>query len=110
MSVYRPKGSLIYKYDFWFAGERYRESTGLRDKGDAERVEWRLKERLALEAQGIAPVDPAERSVSPRIHEWVDVVLGHKTMGSAETRALKRPDLLERTLRIACRFCGSLPE
>lgn len=109
MSVYRPAGSTIYKYDFWFKGERHRESTGQRIKADAERIEWREKERLAQAAQGIAPVDPTDKPASPLMQDWANVTLAHKMSDSTEQRRLKRPDLLETNLRVALRFFGSLP-
>jgi hypothetical protein len=109
MSVYRPAGSTIYCYDFQYNKQRYRASTGLRTKADAERVEWREKERLAQEAQGIAPVDPTDKAASPLMQDWANVCLAHKMSDSTDQRKLKRPDLLETNLRVALRFFGSKP-
>ena len=51
MSVYKRGG--VYWYDFWFHGQRYRESTGLNNKAGALRAEAIRKAELAEGRAGI---------------------------------------------------------
>jgi len=51
MSVYKRGG--VYWYDFWFHGQRYRESTGLNNKTGALRAEAIRKAELAEGRAGI---------------------------------------------------------
>lgn len=51
MSVHKRGG--VYWYDFWFRGQRYRESTGLNNKTGALRVEAIRKAELAEGRAGI---------------------------------------------------------
>lgn len=51
MSVYRRGG--VYWYDFWFDGQRYRESTGLNNQAGALRAEAIRKAELAEGRVGI---------------------------------------------------------
>ena len=53
MTIYK-KGN-IYWYDFWRDGIRYRSTTGIRRKADAEIIENAKKVELAKEAVGIKP-------------------------------------------------------
>lgn len=50
MSVYKPKGSAEYIYDFWFRGTRFRGSTRATSKRAAEVAQKREKDKLKLEA------------------------------------------------------------
>ena len=43
MSVYIPKGSTTYRYDFWFKGDRYEGTTHQQRKDDAELAEAKIK-------------------------------------------------------------------
>jgi len=45
MSVYRPKGSPFYHFDFWLRGRRFYGSTGRTSRRDAEAVERGERER-----------------------------------------------------------------
>ena len=47
MSIYRPKGSPYFHYDFTRAGQRYYGSTGCTSKRDADRVEAEHKRKVA---------------------------------------------------------------
>ena len=48
MSVYKPKGSPYFHYDFQFRGQRYYGSTGCAGKRAAEQFEARERQRAAL--------------------------------------------------------------
>lgn len=48
MSVYKPKKSRIFQYDFKFQGYRYNGSTGCTSKRDAERFESEQRRKVAL--------------------------------------------------------------
>ncbi len=56
MSIYKRGGT--YTYDFWFQGERYRQSTGLGNKTAAQRAESIRKAELAEGRAGIASRGP----------------------------------------------------
>ena len=44
MSLYRPSGSKVYWMDFFFAGQRVRESTTMKSKTVAKKVEDKRKQ------------------------------------------------------------------
>ena len=46
MSLYRPSGSKVYWMDFFFAGQRVRESTTMKSKTVAKKVEDKRKQDL----------------------------------------------------------------
>lgn len=48
MSVYKPKKSRIWQYDFRFKGCRYHGTTGCTSKRDAERYEAEVRRKAAL--------------------------------------------------------------
>jgi len=58
MSVYRPKGSPFYHYDFQMRGRRFHGSTGRKSRRDAEAVEQgereRAKELMKIATGGVA--------------------------------------------------------
>ncbi len=49
MSVYKPKHSSIYKYDFRFQGHRFYGSTGQKTRRAAEQVEAQIRARTVLD-------------------------------------------------------------
>lgn len=51
MSVYHPKGSPFYHFDFWFKGRRFHGSTGTANKREAESVERSEREKAKQEAR-----------------------------------------------------------
>lgn len=63
MSVYKPKGSPFFHYDFQFRGERFHGSTCTAARREAEQVE-RLKRKDVRDAAGIA--DKASGKAGPR--------------------------------------------
>ena len=65
MSVYKRGG--IYWYEFWFQGQRYRVSTGLRNKTAALRAEAIRKAELAEGRAGIV-----HRGPSPTFEDFVN--------------------------------------
>lgn len=56
MSVYRPKDCRSYRFDFEWRGQRYRGSTGLTRRQDAQLFESRLKLQLRQEAAAIGVI------------------------------------------------------
>jgi integrase len=71
MSVYKRGG--VYWFDFWFQGQRYRQTTGLNNKTAALRAEAIRKAELAEGRAGIArqKVRPAfERFVKDEFLPW----------------------------------------
>lgn len=64
MSVYKRGG--VYWYDFWFQGQRYRQSTSLTNKTAAGRAEAIHKAELAEGRAGIA-----SRGPSPTFEDFV---------------------------------------
>lgn len=99
MTVYLPKAGRTYRFDFEWRGRRYFGSTGQLRLEDAR--EWERKERVRLARQvgGLA----LRASETPRIHDWAETFYAYKA------EKLKRPDLLERELRIVLEFCGGVP-
>ncbi|HEV2557372.1 MAG TPA: site-specific integrase [Microvirga sp.] len=45
MSVYKPKGSQVYRYDFWLDKQRFSGSTECRAKSDAREYERQVKQK-----------------------------------------------------------------
>ena len=56
MSVYKPKNSTIYLYDFQHRGRRFHGSTGQKTKREAERVETRKRAEAALDIKNRKPI------------------------------------------------------
>lgn len=56
MTVYRPKNSPNFHYDFVFKGERYNGSTGCRTKRAAEEYERRERQKAALPEMRRPPI------------------------------------------------------
>lgn len=48
MSVYKPKKSKAFQFDYWWQGHRYHGSTGCTSRRDAERYEANHKRKVAL--------------------------------------------------------------
>lgn len=100
MTVYRPKGSKVFRYNFEFHNRRYSKSTGLKTKREAEEFERTLQRKLRERAAGVAIADPAD---SPRIQEWADVVM------KDAKRRVDHPDRVEQLLRRVLQFFGRQP-
>jgi integrase len=56
MSVYRPKGSPYFHFDFQFRGKRYCGSTGQTSRRAAEQVEGRERQKAALPTTAKPPI------------------------------------------------------
>lgn len=56
MSVYRPKGSPYFHFDFQFHGKRYYGSTGQANRRAAEQFEARERQRAALPTMARPPI------------------------------------------------------
>ncbi len=65
MSVYKRGG--VYWYDFWFQGQRYRQSTSLNNKTVALRAEAIRKAELAEGRAGIV-----KRRACPTFESFVE--------------------------------------
>lgn len=61
MAVY--KRGKTYWYEFWFDGERIRESAKVKNKRDAETIEAAKRTQLAKGEVGIDPPEPAEMPI-----------------------------------------------
>jgi integrase len=56
MSVYKPKGSPYFHYDFQWKGSRFYGSTGCKSRRQAEQVEGRARQNAALPQIGRPPI------------------------------------------------------
>ena len=56
MSLYQPKGSPYWHYDFQYKGRRFYGSTGCTKKTTAKEVEKREREKAALPTKGKPPI------------------------------------------------------
>jgi hypothetical protein len=78
MSVYRPKGSPFYHYDFQWRGHRFHGSTKVTSKRDAQKVEADEREKSK---QHVAKMEAARTSL--RLDDvagryWIEVGQHHK--------------------------------
>lgn len=101
MTVYLPKGRRTYRYDFEWRGHRYLGSTGMSRLGDAREFERKARVRLERQAGDLA----LRAEETPLIMDWAEVFYAHK----ASRGRIKRPDLLEREIRVVLEFCGRKP-
>jgi integrase len=101
VTVYRPKDRNAWEFDFYYKGERHRGSTGQLNRDDAERFELREKERIRRRAAGLADLRDA-----PAFADWAGVYYTYK---ATSTRAVKRPDAIDFTLRSTLKFWGRKP-
>jgi integrase len=77
MSVYRPKGSPYFHFDFWHRGQRFHGSTGSANKREAEGVERQERDKAKLQS-----LEARKASVSLKIDHvagryWVEVGQHH---------------------------------
>jgi hypothetical protein len=96
VSVYRPKGTSVFHYDFWFKGQRHRGSTDQVTKDDAVLVEAQVRLRLRHKAGGIAGpgASPRWAEFAGVYHAWAE-------------RQLRRPERVDELLRVVLRFWGA---
>lgn len=73
MSVYCPKNSTVFVYDFWRNGNRFFGSTGCKTRRQAERVEERKRAEAALDdgkrTKPAITLDDAAGLYDKRLHE-----------------------------------------
>ncbi len=100
MTVFRHPRGKTWRYDFWWKKHRYQGSTDQLTRGDAALVEAAIKTRLRQEAWGIAPMD---RTRTPTFTAWAAHYLKH------QRGRVRRPDLLQRTVRMVLAFWGRPP-
>lgn len=65
MSVYKPKGSIHYVYDFEFRGARFRATTGTTNKREALAVQKRVRDQAATDAKRDAAARAAFKGEGP---------------------------------------------
>jgi hypothetical protein len=99
VTVFRPARGRTFNYDFWWRGRRYVGTTRQVRVEDARAFERQLRVDLARRG-GQLPVRPED---TPTFQNWSEVYFEHVS------RRIKRPDLLERTLRVVLRFWGARP-
>ena len=101
MSVYKRGG--VYSYEFWFRGQRYRESTGLNNKTAALRAEAIRKAELAEGRAGIVRKEPC-----PNFEDFVnnDFLPWSEKQHAAHPRTHQRYRVSARRLK---KFFGKLP-
>lgn len=97
MSVYIPRGSKTWVYDFWLFGKHYRKSTGQTERALAQKIEDDLKGEIRRARAG-APS-------SPRFVEWAGVFYEYVI----KEQQLRRPEAIDDVLRVLLRFCGAKP-
>jgi integrase len=97
MSVYKPKGSKYYKYDFWMYGEHYRGPTKQTVRAQAKLFEGKKRVDLSRQAFGLAPDKIAplfqtfmEQSFLPHVREQAaENVIKKSTLGFYEEKTLR---------------------
>lgn len=97
MSVYKPKGSKYFKYDFELYGERHRGTTKQTLKRKAEHIEFKKRDDLARQAFGLAPDKIApmfqafmEQSFLPHVREQAsENVIKKSTLGFYEEKTTR---------------------
>jgi len=101
MSVYLPNAqSTTYIYKFTVAGQVYKGSTHQTVKAEAELVEATKRLKVREQAGGLVPATPLE---TPTFTAWADITLAY------QAQFIKRPAILERTLRMILAFWGAPP-
>lgn len=100
MTVFKHPRGKTWRYDFWWKGRRYQGSTDQLTKAEATLVEAAIKTQLRQAVWGIAPLD---RTRTPTFTAWAAYYLKHQ-----RTR-VRRPDLLQRTVRLVLAFWGARP-
>lgn len=84
MSVYRPKGSPFYHFDFQFKGRRFHGSTGTANKREAEGIERaeRDRARLEIKAQNKSAASLQIDDIADRY--WLEVGQFHEGADTTE--------------------------
>lgn len=72
MGVYRPKKSSYWWIDFYFKGQRYRESSGSKRKRDAEQLLARRKYEISQRKFNPGYVDVTFSQFLPQYMEWAE--------------------------------------
>lgn len=89
MSVYRPKGSPFYHYDFWWRGARFHGSTKRTNRREAEAVERSERDRAKQQATAARASSASLKLDDVAGRYWKEV--GQHHAGSANTwRDLER--------------------
>lgn len=89
MSVYRPKGSPYYHFDFWWRGARFHGSTKCANRREAETVERAERERAKQKAAAARSASSSLKLDDVAGRYWKEV--GQHHAGAADTwRDLER--------------------
>lgn len=103
MSVYYETSRRGWRYDFRYQHQRYKSPRTFATKADAREAEAVLRRRLVRAAAGIE-VAPAPASAAS-FTDWANVYLAWIDQRVKDGR-LKRPDVIEHTVRVVLRFWG----
>lgn len=88
MSVYRPKGSPYYHYDFQFRKQRFLGSTGCRKKPEARDYEQRIKEEAKRAAENQSAAATGEMTIDAAADRfWVEKAQYYKGNARATFKA-----------------------
>ncbi len=89
MSVYQPKGSPFYHFDFWWRGTRFHGSTKRTNEREAKTVERAERERARQEAAAARAASASLKLDDVAGRYWQEI--GQHHVGSADTwRDLER--------------------
>ena len=84
MTVYRPKKSRFYHFDFQFRGERFTGSTGCTTKAEANAAEARERKRVASGEK-----EKPKINVDQGFGEWWRLVGQHEECTSRRAGSLR---------------------
>jgi integrase len=102
MAIFRYKGSKVWTMDFIFHGQRIRESTGMRSKTLAQRIERKRRRDLEEGAGGIKKAQ-APRLLSVAADDWLEVKKGSLAPRSVKIEKANLAHLLpELGRKLAC--------
>lgn len=84
MSVYRPKGSPFYQYDFQWRGHRFHGSTKQTSKREAEKAERVERERVKAHAEQVSAASSSLRFDDVAGRYWLEVGQHHAGADNTE--------------------------
>lgn len=85
MSVYRPKGSPYYHYDFQFRRQRFSGSTGCKKKPEARQYEERRKEEIKQQLANQDASDVGQMTIDAAAVRFMAEVGSHYRGNAAKT-------------------------
>ncbi|MGO7658876.1 tyrosine-type recombinase/integrase [Rhizobium ruizarguesonis] len=90
MSVYKPKASPYYLYDFQVSGNRFHGSTKARNKRDAEAIERTLKEKAKQDAAQSRKTGNAPLTIDVAVGRYWTEVAQHLSNNAKYFASLER--------------------